>query len=146
LASLQKLHKTAARISRRCSESTRSKAGGWKKQALAGLPDIFGNGREQMRPQSATEKDERYKQSAGSKWSRTISRKSWPPAAADARKIHPNTKLLCQRVIFEFAVNWAAGQGKGLLAVELEWLARPRRRTLDSLSPHWCNPDPRTDL
>jgi hypothetical protein len=50
-------------------------------------------------------------------------------------KIHPNTKLLCQRVIFEFAVNWAAGQGKGLLAVELERLARPRRRTLDSLSP-----------
>jgi hypothetical protein len=62
LGSLQKLHKTAARISRRCSESTRSKAGGWKKQALAGLPDIFGNGREQMRPQSATEKDELYKQ------------------------------------------------------------------------------------
>jgi hypothetical protein len=26
--------------------------GGWKKQALAGLPDIFGNGREQMRQQA----------------------------------------------------------------------------------------------
>jgi hypothetical protein len=34
----------------------------WKKQALAGLPDIFGNGREQMRQQTDTEKDELYKQ------------------------------------------------------------------------------------
>ena len=35
---------------------------GWKKQALAGLPDIFGNGREQVRQQSDAEKDELYKQ------------------------------------------------------------------------------------
>jgi hypothetical protein len=26
-----------------------TQVGGWKKQALAGLPDIFGNGREQVR-------------------------------------------------------------------------------------------------
>ena len=36
--------------------------GVWKKQALAGLPDIFGNGREQIRQQSDTEKDELYEQ------------------------------------------------------------------------------------
>jgi len=30
--------------------------------ALAGLPDIFGNGREQLRQQADTEKDELYKQ------------------------------------------------------------------------------------
>jgi hypothetical protein len=39
-----------------------TQAGGWKKQALAGRPDIFGNGREQMRQQSDAEKDELYKQ------------------------------------------------------------------------------------
>lgn len=36
--------------------------GGWKKQALDGLPDIFGNGREQARQQFDAEKDELYKQ------------------------------------------------------------------------------------
>jgi transposase len=39
-----------------------TQVGGWKKQALAGLPDIFGNGREQMRQQADAEKDELYKQ------------------------------------------------------------------------------------
>src|ERR1700745_718313 len=39
-----------------------TQVGGWKKQALAGLPDIFGNGREQVRQQSDAEKDELYKQ------------------------------------------------------------------------------------
>ena len=38
-----------------------TQAGGWKKQALAGLPDIFSNGREQMRQQTDAEKDELYK-------------------------------------------------------------------------------------
>jgi transposase len=33
-----------------------TQVGGWKKQALAGLPDVFGNGREQIR------QDELYKQ------------------------------------------------------------------------------------
>ncbi len=36
--------------------------GGWRKQALAGRSNIFGNGREQTRQQSDTEKDELYKQ------------------------------------------------------------------------------------
>ena len=35
--------------------------GGWKKQAVAGLPDVFGNGREQIRQQADAEKDELYK-------------------------------------------------------------------------------------
>ena len=39
-----------------------TQVGGWKKQALAGLPDVFGNGREQIRQQADTEKDELYKQ------------------------------------------------------------------------------------
>jgi transposase-like protein len=39
-----------------------TQVGGWKKQALACLPDIFGNGREQVRQQADAEKDELYKQ------------------------------------------------------------------------------------
>ena len=39
-----------------------TQVGGWKRQALAGLPDVFGNGREQIRQQADTEKDELYKQ------------------------------------------------------------------------------------
>jgi hypothetical protein len=51
LASLQKLHKTAAQIAQMFGVHS-IQVGGWKKQALAGLPDIFGNGREQIRQQS----------------------------------------------------------------------------------------------
>ena len=36
--------------------------GGWKKQALAGLTDVFANGRERARRQADAEKDELYKQ------------------------------------------------------------------------------------
>ena len=39
-----------------------TQVGGWKKQALVGLPDVFGNGRQQMRQQCNAEKDELYKQ------------------------------------------------------------------------------------
>src|ERR1700691_1013033 len=39
-----------------------TQVGGWKKQALSGLADLFGNGREQIRQQADTEKDELYKQ------------------------------------------------------------------------------------
>ncbi len=42
-----------------------TQAGGWKKQALAGLPDIFGNGPHQIR------------------W--TFSRKELPPSTEDKR-------------------------------------------------------------
>ncbi len=38
-----------------------TQVGGWKRQALPGLPDVFGNGREQMRQQADAEKDELYK-------------------------------------------------------------------------------------
>jgi hypothetical protein len=40
-----------------------TQVGDWKKQALAGLPDVFGNGREQMRQQTDAEKDDLYKTS-----------------------------------------------------------------------------------
>ena len=56
-----KAHKTAAQIAQMFGVHP-TQVGGWKKQALVGLPDIFGNGREQMRQQSDTEKDELYKQ------------------------------------------------------------------------------------
>jgi transposase len=39
-----------------------TQVGGWKRQALAGLPDVFSNGREQIRQQADAEKDELYKQ------------------------------------------------------------------------------------
>src|ERR1700749_512459 len=39
-----------------------TQVGGWKKQAMSGLPDIFGNGRDQVRQQADAEKDELYKQ------------------------------------------------------------------------------------
>jgi hypothetical protein len=39
-----------------------TQAGGWKKQALAGLPEIFSNGCERLRQQADAEKDELYKQ------------------------------------------------------------------------------------
>jgi hypothetical protein len=35
-----------------------TQVGAWKKQALAGLPDMFGNGREQVRQKADAEKDE----------------------------------------------------------------------------------------
>src|SRR5438045_2769936 len=56
-----KAHKTAAQIAQMFGVHP-TQVGGWKKQALAGLPDIFGNGREQMRQQAAADKAERYKQ------------------------------------------------------------------------------------
>jgi transposase len=39
-----------------------TQVGRWKRQALAGLPEIFSNGREQLREQTDAEKDELYKQ------------------------------------------------------------------------------------
>src|SRR3954465_10729136 len=56
-----KSHKTAAQIAQMFGVHP-TQVGSWKKQALAGLPDVFGNGREQIRQQSDTEKDELYKQ------------------------------------------------------------------------------------
>jgi transposase len=56
-----KAHKTTAQIAQMFGVHP-TQVGGWKKQALAGLPDVFGNGREQMRQQADAEKDELYKQ------------------------------------------------------------------------------------
>ena len=55
-----KTHRTTVEIAQLFGHPTQ--VGGWKKQALAGLPDVFGNGREQVRQQADAEKDELYKQ------------------------------------------------------------------------------------
>ena len=55
-----KAHKTTAQIAQIFGVHP-TQVGGWKKQALAGLPDIFGNGRQQIQ-QADAEKDELYKQ------------------------------------------------------------------------------------
>ena len=54
-------HKTTAEIAQLYAVHP-TQVGGWKKQALAGLPDVFGNGREQMRQQADIEKDDLFKQ------------------------------------------------------------------------------------
>ena len=54
-------HKTAAQIAQIFAVHP-TQVGGWKKQAMDGLPDIFGNGREQMRQESDAERDELYRQ------------------------------------------------------------------------------------
>ena len=56
-----KAHKTTAQITQMFGVHP-TQVGGWKKQALSGMPDIFGNGREQIRQQADAEKDELYKQ------------------------------------------------------------------------------------
>lgn len=56
-----------------------TQVGGWKKQVLAGLPDVFGNGREQLRQEADTEKDELYKQIGQLKVELDfLKKKSWP--------------------------------------------------------------------
>jgi transposase-like protein len=54
-------HETVAQIAQMFGVHP-TQVGGLKKLALAGLPDIFGNGREQMRQRADVEKDELYKQ------------------------------------------------------------------------------------
>ena len=56
-----KRHRTTAQIAQMFGVHP-TQVGGWKKPALAGLPDVFGNGREQMRQQADAEKDDLYKQ------------------------------------------------------------------------------------
>src|ERR1019366_27577 len=56
-----KAHKTTAQIAQIFSVHP-TQVGGWKKQELAGLPDICATGREQVRQQADAEKDELYKQ------------------------------------------------------------------------------------
>ena len=72
-----KAHKTAAQIAQMFGVHP-TQVGGWKKQALAGLPDVFGNGREQIRQQADTEKDELYKQIGQLKVELDFLKKSWP--------------------------------------------------------------------
>src|ERR1700734_765904 len=56
-----KAHKTAAQIAQMFGVHP-TQVGGWKKQGLAGFPAVFGKGRQQIRQQADTEKDELYKQ------------------------------------------------------------------------------------
>jgi transposase len=56
-----KAHKTTAQIAQIFGVHP-TQVGGWKKLALAGLPDVFGNGREQVHKEAEAEKDELYKQ------------------------------------------------------------------------------------
>jgi len=56
-----KAHKTAAQLAQMFGVHP-TQVGAWKKQALAGLADIFSNGRQQLREQADAEKDELYKQ------------------------------------------------------------------------------------
>jgi transposase-like protein len=56
-----KAHKTTTQIAQIFGVHP-TQVGGWKKQALAALPEIFSNGREQLRQQADAEKDELYKQ------------------------------------------------------------------------------------
>src|ERR1700677_4566388 len=79
-----KAHRTAAQIAQMFGVHP-TQVGGWKKQALAGLPDIFGNGREQLRQQADTEKDELYKQIGQLKWSWTFSKKELASSTEDQR-------------------------------------------------------------
>ena len=56
-----KAHRTTVEIAQMFGVHP-TQVGGWKKQGLAGLADIFSNGRQQLRQQSDAEKDELYKQ------------------------------------------------------------------------------------
>jgi len=55
-----KAHKTTAQIAQMFAIHP-TQVATWKRQALAGLPDVFGNGREHLRQQADLEKDELYK-------------------------------------------------------------------------------------
>jgi transposase len=56
-----KAHKTTTQIAQMFGVHP-TQVGGWKKQALAGLPELFSNGRERQRQEADAEKDELYKQ------------------------------------------------------------------------------------
>ncbi len=54
-------HKTTVQIAQMYGVHP-TQIGFWKRQAVAGLPDVFGNGREQLRQQADTDKAELYQQ------------------------------------------------------------------------------------
>jgi transposase len=56
-----KAHKTTAQIAQMFGVHP-TQVGAWKKQALAGRPEVFSNGHEHLRQQADDEKDELYKQ------------------------------------------------------------------------------------
>ena len=73
-----KAHKTTAQIAQMFGVHP-TQVGGWKKHALAGLSDVFGNGREQIRQQADAGKDELYRQIGQLNSGAGLSqKKSWP--------------------------------------------------------------------
>jgi putative transposase len=54
-------HKTTAQIAQAYGVHP-TQIGFWKRQAIDGLPDVFGNGRDQMREHAEAEKAELYQQ------------------------------------------------------------------------------------
>ena len=113
---------------------------GSKKEALAGLPDIFGNGREQMRQQSDTEKDELYKQiGMGERLFAIVSGPPRPPnddvlvrssgrvgrdsgaiykRAAKCRLVNPQFKLDRQGVVESLSVTSSNGTCRALVRLQ----------------------------
>ena len=72
-----KAHKTTVQIAQMFGVHP-TQVGGWKKQALAGLPDVFGNGREQMRQQADAEKDDLQADRPTESGVGLSQKKSWP--------------------------------------------------------------------
>jgi putative transposase len=54
-------HKTTTQIAQTFGVHP-TQVGSWKKQAVDGLPQVFGNGHDRQLQQAETEKDELYKQ------------------------------------------------------------------------------------
>ena len=62
-----KAHKTTAQIAQMFGVHP-TQVGGWRKQALAGLPEIFSNGREQVRQEAEAKRTSFISRLANSKW------------------------------------------------------------------------------
>src|SRR5580700_7272353 len=78
-----------------------TQVGGGKKQALSGLPDLFGSGREQVRQQADAEKDELYKQIGQLKVELDCLKKELASSIEDRRRWidpkHPHLTIQQQR-------------------------------------------------
>src|ERR1035437_7834778 len=71
-------HRTTAQIAQMFGVHP-TQVGGWKKPALAGLPDVFGNGREQMRQQAGAQKGHPYKEDGPKKVGLDfLKKRNWP--------------------------------------------------------------------
>src|SRR5215472_17284215 len=91
-----KAHKTAAQIAQMFGVHP-TQVGGWKKQALAGLPDVFSNGRVQSASRPTPRRTNSTSRSVSSKWSWTFSKKDLALSVDELRQWidpqHPNLTL-----------------------------------------------------